>query len=592
MKSIAALTKKKSPAQKEVNNRSFPVVAIGASAGGLEAITELLKNLPPNTGMSFIFVQHLSPDHKSMLTSILSKATKMHVQEAANKLLIKPDNFYVIPPDKEMILVDGYIKLTPRRKDPVVHLPIDTFFCSLAEKHKESAIGIILSGSASDGTRGLSAIKAAGGVTFAQDDSAKFNSMPQSAIAAGAVDFVLSPKQIAHELARLSKHDYVKRHVPAAGNEDEIDNSDPDLKLILHLLHKETGVDFSYYKMATIKRRILRRMYLYKIESLKAYAKLMTEKSDEINILYQDLLINVTSFFRDTEAHHYLKATLLPRLLKSKEADETLRIWIPACSTGEEAYSMAMTILEIQTGNNTNIPVRIFATDLSAQAIAKARVGEYPGEQLQSVSPKHLQQFYTKSSGSNYRIAKVVRDMCVFAHHNILSHPPFSRVDFISCCNLLIYLDKAAQKKALSTFHYALNDGGYLMLGKSETTGTCGHLFTQEHNKYKIYSRKKSPGARQLPDLLPRYQPHPAEQPAASQPEQNRSSKLPKNTIVRANVPGSAIDSILLSAFRWLLPTVLFFPLPPFPIPDFVFFLRNYLFRAFPFLYVAAVHVR
>ena len=232
MKSTSTTHKKKSSAKKEITDNSFPIVAIGASAGGLEAITELLKNLSTNTGMAFIYVQHLSPDHKSILTSLLSRSTKMKVQEVTNRVQMKPDNFYVIPPDKEMAVLDGHIKLTPRSKDRIVHLPIDTFFCSLAEKHKEGAIGIILSGSASDGTRGLSAIKEAGGLTFAQDDSAKFSSMPKSAITAGAVDFVLSPKEIALELTRLSKHDYVKREVLRAGKEDEIENSNPDLKII------------------------------------------------------------------------------------------------------------------------------------------------------------------------------------------------------------------------------------------------------------------------------------------------------------------------------------------------------------------------
>ena len=498
MKATLAKKKAKAPVKRIIHENTFPVVAIGASAGGLEAVTQLLQNLPPDTGMTFIYVQHLSPDHKSILTSILAKSTLMKVQEVTNRILMKPDNFYVIPPDKDMAVLDGHIKLMPRRKDRIANLPIDTFFCSLAEKHRESAIGIILSGSASDGTRGLRAIKEVGGLTFAQDDSAKFGSMPKSAIASGAVDFVLSPKEIARELTRLSKHDFMRGDVPPAG--DEIENSNPDLRIILTLLHKETGVDFSHYKMATIKRRILRRMLLNKLKALREYAKLMTEKSDETNILYQDLLINVTGFFRDNDAHQYLKTTLFPRMLKNKGKDETLRIWVPACSTGEEVYSIAMTLLEIQKSKPTDIPVQIFATDLSANAIAKARVGEYSKHELKSISPKRLQRFYAKS-GDNYRISKLVRDMCVFAPHNILRDPPFSRVDFISCCNLLIYLDTAAQKKVVGVFHYALNADGYLMLAKSETIGASGNLFTRINNKFKIYSRNKNSAKRILPKL-------------------------------------------------------------------------------------------
>lgn len=478
---------------------ALQIVAIGASAGGLEAITELLQNVAPNTGMVFIYIPHLSPDHKSLLTSLLAKTTAMKVQEVTDKILMKRDCFYIIPPDKEMKVLDGHIQLTARSKERVVHLPIDTFFSSLAEIYKENAIGVVLSGSANDGTRGLLTIKAAGGLTFAQDDSAKFNSMPQSAITAGAVDFVLSPKEIAKELIRISKKDYVKRDALRSA-ENEIENTNPDLKIILNLLLKQTRVDFSHYKMPTIKRRILRRMLLHQIKSLKEYALFTAGQKEEIEILYQDLLINVTNFFRDTDAHGYLKTTLFPKLLKSKTANEKLRIWIPACATGEEAYSMAMSLLEIQGEEGTNIPVQIFATDLSKTAISKARIGEYSKPELEMVSPKRLQRFYTKS-GSKYRIAKVVRDMCVFAPHNILRDPPFSRVDFISCCNLFIYLDTPAQKKALTTFHYALNEEGFLMLGKSETIGTCNHLFNHIHNKYKIYSRKKNKGGRVLTDL-------------------------------------------------------------------------------------------
>jgi two-component system CheB/CheR fusion protein len=517
--------------------RAFPIVAIGASAGGLEAVTQLLQNLPADTGMAFIYVQHLSPDHKSILTSLLSKSTLMKVQEVTNKILMVPNNLYVIPPDKEMIVLDGHIKLTPRAKGRVVNLPIDTFFSSLAEKHKEGAIGIVLSGSASDGTRGLKAIKEAGGLTFAQDDSAKFGSMPRSAIAAGAVDFVLPPKGIARELSRLSNHDYMKRELVRKGNEGEIGNSSPELRVILNLLFKETGVDFGHYKLATIKRRINRRMLLNRIRTISEYAKSI-EKTDEINVLYQDLLINVTGFFRDTGAHEYLKTTLFPRILKSKGAGETLRIWIPACSSGEEAFSIAMMLLEVQSSKSLSVPIQIFATDLSAQAIAKARVGEYSKHEVASVSPTRLQRFYLKSGG-NYRISKIVRDMCVFATHNILRDPPFSRIDFISCCNLLIYLDIAAQKKVITTFYYALVASGYLMLGKSETVGKSGQLFTQIHKKFKIYARKKSTGVRILPDLTRRNYAI----------EKNAIAKPVKNKPVQEEGFDKSIDAILLSRY-------------------------------------------
>ena len=495
----ATITKNKKAMAEESKHKAYPIVAIGASAGGLEAVTQLLQNLPAKTGMSFIYMQHLSPDYKSVLVELLSRVTQMKVIEAKNSMLIHPNTVYVIPAGKEMIMSGGYIVLSPRKKDRLPFLSIDSFFASVAEQYKEQVIGIVLSGSATDGTIGLMAIKHEGGLTFAQDDSAKFHSMPKSAAAAGAVDFVLSPKEIARKLVNFSKFGHVKHRIFGKGKEDEIDNEDVDLKRIIRLLHEGVGVDFAPYKMNTIKRRILRRMVLNKKKTLKAYATYLTKNSEELDLLYQDLLINVTNFFRDIEAHLYLKSTIFPRLLKSKSPSETLRMWVAACSTGEEAYSMAMTILEIQGNKSGTKGVQIFATDLSEQAINKARIGEYTKQELESVSAERLKRFYTKSDGG-YRIAKSVRDMCVFAPHNILSDPPFSRVDFISCRNLLIYLESAAQKKVISMFHYALNDGGYLMLGESETIGTLGNLFANVNKKYKIYSRKKSTGLRVLPD--------------------------------------------------------------------------------------------
>ena len=508
----ATSPKKKTPVKAEVKENSFPVVAIGASAGGLEAMMELLKYLPADTGMAFIYVQHLSPDHKSMLTEILSKKTKMIVQEIDDMDKIKPNNVFVIPYNKGIEVTDGHIKLIPRSNSSAA-ISIDILFSSLAEAQKERVIGIILSGSASDGTVGMKAIKHEGGLTFAQDDSAKFTSMPHSAIAAGMVDFILSPKEIALELARLSKHPLIKTVGVKNGEEDLIDNSNPDLKIILNQLHKATGVDFSAYKMNTIKRRIIRRMLLYKITQLKEYANLLSQKKpartidsvqsggQEIDILYQDLLINVTSFFRDTDTHKYLKESLFPKLLKRKKIGESLRIWVPACATGEEAYSIAMMLLEIQESKTSVIPVQIFATDLSIQAINKARIGIYTKQELETVSPKRIQRFFIKADGG-FRVNKAVRDMCVFAPHNILRDPPFSRLDFISCCNLFIYLDNAAQKKAVNTFHYALNDVGFLMLGKSENISQSANLFTSVNKKYKIFSRKIITGTRTAP-LLP-----------------------------------------------------------------------------------------
>jgi len=505
---------------------------------------ELLKYLPYDTGMAFIYVQHLSPDHKSMLTEILSKKTKMKVREIDEMDDIEPDNVFVIPYNKGIDVVDGHIKLIPRSESSA-SISIDTLFSSLARAHKERVIGIVLSGSASDGTLGLKDIKQEGGLTFAQDDSAKFTSMPHSAIAVGAVDFILSPKEIALELARLSKHPYVKSNGIKTTNKNLIDNSNPDLKIILNQLFEATGVDFSVYKMSTIKRRIIRRMVLYKITSIKQYAKLLTQKNEEIDILYQDLLINVTSFFRDTDTHKYLKETLFPKLLKRKNAGESLRIWVPACATGEEAYSIAMILLEIQGSQTLNIPVQIFATDLSGFAISKARIGVYSKQELETVSPKRIQRFFIKSEGS-YRVNKTVRDMCVFAQHNILSDPPFSRLDFISCCNLFIYLDTVAQKKVISTFHYALKDNGFLMLGKSEGISHSSHLFASSNKKHKIFTRKTSIGSKRLPELSSRFS-----QQTIIEKNIPLATRIitQKNNVVNQHWLDNAIDSLLVSEF-------------------------------------------
>ncbi|MCL4481981.1 MAG: ATP-binding protein [Bacteroidetes bacterium] len=527
--------------RKEAN--SFTVVAIGASAGGLEAVTQLLENLSPTTGMAYIYVQHLSPDHKSLLSSILSNVTEMVVQEIDDMEKMEPNNVYVIPSNKEIEVTDGHIKLIPRAKDKTSNLSIDILFSSLADACKENVIGIVLSGSASDGTRGLKEIKEAGGITFAQDDTAKFTSMPHSAISEGVVDFVLSPKEIAMELNWISKHPLIRRFAVKNTPEDDIENSDPDLKDILQLLLKKKNIDFSHYKMNTIKRRMLRRMLIHKIKTIKQYADLLGKTNDEVDLLFQDLLINVTGFFRDADAFLLLKKSVLPRLLKSKAPNETLRIWVAACATGEEVYSIAMSLLELQENKTYKTPFQIFASDLSAMAINEARIGEYSIQQLKNVSPKRLQQFFTKSK-DKYRITKALRDVCVFAQHNILRDPPFSRMDFISCRNLLIYLDNAAQKKTISTFHYALNEGGYLMLGKSETVGTSEDLFTPLNKKFKIFSRKKNSGVFKIPDISPQISPH-------NLPEINSVTTVFLKKIAaspQGNL-GSAFDTALLAHY-------------------------------------------
>ncbi|TDD75461.1 CheR family methyltransferase [Flavobacterium caseinilyticum] len=536
---------KKTTPEKEIKKESFTVVAIGASAGGLEAFSLLLKNLPADTGMAFIYAQHLSPDHKSLLTSILSKITKMKVQEIDNMEKMEPNNVYVIPPNKVIEVINGHIRLLPRLKKNVTNLTIDLLFSSLAETHKENVIGVVLSGYASDGMMGLKAIKDAGGITFAQDDTAQAESMPKSAISKGVVDYILSPVEIAKELVRLSKKGIPKSPLPKKEVKEKaiiLENDQYDINTIFELLLKETGVDFSHYKMPTIKRRINHKMQQNGIKTIQEYVKLLLSKNNEIEILYTDLLINVTSFFRETETFQFLRTNLLPNILRNKSQDETLRIWVPACSTGQEAYSIAMIISELQEDQVNKIPVQIFATDLSENVIRDARNGEYSRSDVESIPQNYLTRYFTKV-GDNYRIIKDLREMCIFAPHNILRDPPFSRMDFVSCCNLLIYFDSAAQKKVFTSLHFAMNDTGYLMLGKAESTGTSSQLFTLINNKFKIYSRKNNLGVRKILELTPRFT-------RSSMPTKKTSNNIiPKNIIVDQENIETAIDSALLSNY-------------------------------------------
>ncbi|MCX6215328.1 CheR family methyltransferase [Spirosoma sp.] len=489
---------------------SIPVVAIGASAGGLEAFSELLKHLSPATGLAYVYIQHLNTSAESHLSSILGRTTEMIVKEAEHLVKIEANTVYIIPPDKNMEIVDGVLTLMPRWKKVVngesteavqpPHMPVDQFFTSLAERQKEGAIGIILSGMAHDGTLGLKAIKVAGGITIVQDSSAKFQVMPQSAIAEGVVDMILSPAEIAHELEHLSKQAAIFEQTAVAETYAEPDanelteSTSEELQPIIQFLRRTIGVDFSNYKMTTIRRRIIRRMLLYKLDTLKAYLQYLREHPTEPGMLYNDLLINVTSFFRDEETMEFLKTDIIPELIRQKNDRLPLRIWVPGCSTGQEAYSLAMLLLETLDKEEPGITIQIFATDLSENAINRARQGLYSVSEVVNISPKRLQRFFTKHQ-SMYQINKSVRDMCVFAPHNIFKDPPFSRIDLISCRNLLIYLNTLLQRKALITFHYALNHDGYLLLGKSETVSASSALFRLIDKNYKIFVRKNDRSA-------------------------------------------------------------------------------------------------
>lgn len=492
-------------------NRSkpFPIVGIGASAGGLQALSELLQNLSPNTGMAYIYVQHLNPDRKSNLAEILQRETKMKVVEVENMMPIAPDHLFIIPPDKEMSIIEGVLIISSRAPRPAQNLPINNFFLSLAEKQKQGSIGIVLSGAASDGALGLKAIKAAGGLTYAQDDSGEFQSMPLAAIAEDAVDAILSPKEIAKELERISKQVHLlvtplkeeeDLSIEETASADEQEVIKPaDTSTIFQLLRKEVGADFTHYKINTIQRRIIRRMLLNKNETLQDYIEFLKGNKNEINLLYQDLLINVTHFFRDNDTLEYVKKELLPKLLKDRSNSKPLRIWIAGCSSGQEAYSLAMLILEATETISSSNFIQIFGSDLSERAITKARIGTYYINEMENISQERMERFFDKVDGQ-YRIKKIIREMCVFAPHNLIKDPPFSRIDVISCCNLLIYVDTTLQKKILGNFHYSLSKSGYLILGKSETIGSSTHLFSPLDKKIRVFQKKNTAPAKAVFD--------------------------------------------------------------------------------------------
>jgi two-component system CheB/CheR fusion protein len=489
---------------------SFPIVGIGASAGGLEAFRQLLGALPADTGMAYVIVQHLDPRHESMLADLLSQTTKMPVSEVKGDVRVEPNRVYVIPPAQDIGIVNGILKLVPRSGIGRAHMPIDYFLRTLAEVQGSQGIGVVLSGTATDGTLGLKAIKAGGGIAFAQDPtSAQFDGMPRSAMAAGCVDFVLPPEGIAQELTRLGRHPYMAADkprdlsgvapapAPAPARAEEGEDR-AGLDRILALVKKGSGADFAAYKKTTLHRRIARRMVVNRIETLDAYARYLEGDASEIQALYQDCLISVTSFFRDPEVFEALSEQVIPRLLEDRPSGAPIRVWVPGCGTGEEAYSIVICLLERAAAVGSNPSFQIFATDLSESALDTARAGLYQESIAQDVSGERLRRFFTRVDG-RYRISKDIREMCVFARHDLADSPPFSRMDLISCRNVLIYMEPRLQERVFATFHYALNPGGFLVVGTSESVGAASAFLAPLDEKRRIYSRKKTATAPQLP---------------------------------------------------------------------------------------------
>ena len=501
---------------------AFPIVGIAASAGGLEAFTELLGHLPTDTGMAFVLIQHLDPNHKSFLAEILSRSTQMPVNQVQDGVAVEPNQVYVIPPNTKMVVSKGVLVLSPREKVYGKYMPGDAFFTSLAVDRGYKAIAVVLSGADGDGSLGLMAIKAAGGMTYAQcEDRAKFDSMPNTAVATGNVDFVMPPQKIAEELANYSRSQFFNRRLPLTKAEKSPGEGDA-LATIFALLKSTTGVDFSEYKPATVNRRIQRRMVLYKVELLDDYAEHLQHNSAEVQALYEEMLIHVTSFFRDTEAFQKLKELVFPTITQNKSANAPIRIWVAGCSTGEEVYSIAMCLLEFLGDRVIPPPIQIFATDICQATISKARSGVYLENQMIDVSPERRSRFFILQEGGSYRICKAIRELCIFARQDISRDPPFANLDLVTCRNVLIYLGESLQKKLLPIFHYSLNPTGFLMLGTSESTSRFSYLFDSVHKNSKIYAKKLT---EKPPTLFFTPSPYPAVKQGEGQKVNERLSK-------------------------------------------------------------------
>src|SRR6187402_2996751 len=471
----------------------FPVVGIGASAGGLAAFEAFFSGMPAHadSGMAFVLVQHLAPDHKSILVELVKRYTRMQVFEVEDGMRVMPNCAYIIPPNRDMALLNGTLHLLEAVAQRGQRLSIDYFFRSLAQDQRERAMCIVLSGSGSDGTQGVRAIKAQGGMAMAQNpDSTEYDGMPRSAIGTGLIDYTLPPAEMPAQLIAYSARALGKAPLR---DPEPATKSDDLRKKIFVLLRSHTGHDFSQYKENTVSRRIERRMAVHQVEQLDQYLRYLQETPAEIDALFRDLLIGVTNFFRDKEAFEALEQQLAV-VLAAKPADSPLRVWTAGCSTGEEAYSLAILLREQMDALKKTFKVQVFATDIDARAIDTARAGMYPASIATDVSPERLARFFS-TEDSGYRIHKNIRDLLVFSEHDVIKDPPFSKLDLVSCRNLLIYMGPELQRKLIPLFHYALNPNGLLLLGSSETVGDFVDLFAPVERKAKLYQSQGDPRA-------------------------------------------------------------------------------------------------
>jgi two-component system CheB/CheR fusion protein len=536
----AAAIPKKTPSPQADNARSagrstFPIVGIGASAGGLEVLELFLKNVPVGSGMAFVIVQHLDPTHKGILAELLQRVTPMKVSQIKDRTRVQPDRVYVIPPNKDLSILHGVLHLL----DPVaprgLRLPIDFFLRSLAADSEDHSIGVILSGMGADGTLGLKAIKEKAGVVFVQDPaSAKFDGMPRSAVEAGLADIVAPVEALPGKIIAYL------RHVPLVASPGlaEEDKSHSAFEKIVILLRAQTGHDFSLYKTNTVYRRIERRMGIHQIRRIATYVRFLQENPHELELLFKELLIGVTNFFRDPAAWEQLKAEVIPALLKDRPPSQALRVWVPACATGEEAYSLAIVFKEAleQLKPAQKHTLQIFATDLDRDAIGKARAGVFPANIAADVSPERLNRFFVQLD-HKYQVAKSIRELVIFALQNVIMDPPFTRLDLVSCRNLLIYLTPGLQKKLFPLFHYSLNPGGVLVLGNAETVGEFTDLFAPLAGKTQLYRRLESS-----------LRVEPVEFPASFMPARKDVPPPPKPLKTTANLQSQA-EQLLLQRY-------------------------------------------
>ncbi|MCR4348238.1 MAG: PAS domain-containing protein [Sulfuricaulis sp.] len=478
------------PETVESSITGFPIVGIGASAGGLAAFEAFFSGMPADTdpGMAFVLVQHLAPNHKSILSDLVRRYTRMQVFEVKDGVTVQPNCAYIIPPNRDMAFLNGTLQLLEPSEPRGHRLPIDFFFRTLARDQRERAICIVLSGTGSDGTLGVRAIKGEGGMAMAQTpDSTEFDGMPRSAIATGLVDYQLPPAEMPAQLIAYAAHAFGHRARPATAAAPKTDSA---LNKIFFLLHAQVGHDFSQYKPSTIHRRIERRMAVHQIDVMDEYVRYLQQTPTEVGALFRDLLIGVTNFFRDPAAFLALEKQAIPKLFDGKSAGATVRVWSAGCSTGEEAYSIAILLQEHMDAIKQSYTAQVFATDIDSRAIAIARAGIYPASIATDISPERLARFFTaESDGSTYRIHKGIRNMLIFSEQDVIKDPPFSKIDLISCRNLLIYMGAELQKKLIPLFHYTMNPDGMLFLGTSETVGEFSDWFFTLDNKSRLYQR-------------------------------------------------------------------------------------------------------